>query len=222
MGYGAGTSGTRGRESGAQPRPTPGLLLGYNRRSGLCSCEMRMRWSRGSGLLTALLMAVAAGCPSSPPGESSHPPPARAAGAQTAHRDSVQSAAIRDLDKDEARGGHTLSRHVGLTDADLVARLAREPAIAAASTYVDRATAERTVAAALAADVSRLEPWTRRTGRRPNLALRFRGQPGRPIGRVARRGDRNVRSCHDAVVVLKWDEGRDDFFVLTSYPEIRP
>jgi hypothetical protein len=38
----------------------------------------------------------------------------------------------RDLSADESRGGHTLARHVGMTDAALRARLAREPGISAA------------------------------------------------------------------------------------------
>ncbi len=50
----------------------------------------------------------------------------------------------RDLSIDDARGGHTLKRHVGRTDAQLAERLAREH-VSAASTYPDRATAERVV-----------------------------------------------------------------------------
>jgi len=55
-----------------------------------------------------------------------------------------------DLERDEKRGGHTLARHVGRSDADLGERLRRERQISAASTYTDRATAERVVALALA------------------------------------------------------------------------
>jgi hypothetical protein len=35
-------------------------------------------------------------------------------------------------------GGHTLARHVGKTDAELIERLRREPQISSASTYTDR------------------------------------------------------------------------------------
>jgi hypothetical protein len=51
-----------------------------------------------------------------------------------------------DLAASELMGGHTLARHVGRTDGQLRERLRREPNIAAASTYSDRATAERVVA----------------------------------------------------------------------------
>ena len=160
-------------------------------------------------------------------------PPGASAGqtAGTAQRDAARErgggriepgAARRDLSADEARGGHTLSRHVGLTDADLRDRLRREPRIAAASTYTDRATAERTVAQALAQSARRLDSWQRRDGRRPNLALDYRGVPSSPVGRSMRRDARQAQPCADAVVVLRWDERAGDCYVLTSYPECRP
>jgi hypothetical protein len=37
----------------------------------------------------------------------------------------AEAAARRDLARDEARGGHTLARHVGLSDKGLLARAAR-------------------------------------------------------------------------------------------------
>jgi Bacterial CdiA-CT RNAse A domain len=57
----------------------------------------------------------------------------------------------RDLSVDESMGGHTLARHVGKIDAELLQRLRREPQISAASTYTDRTSAESVVGAALAA-----------------------------------------------------------------------
>ncbi|HEY8548803.1 MAG TPA: RNase A-like domain-containing protein [Vicinamibacterales bacterium] len=131
------------------------------------------------------------------------------------------SAPRRDLAADERCGGHTLSRHVGWTDAQLAERLRRQD-ISAASTYTDRETAERIVGLTLARERARVEAWTRRKGRRPNLVLRYRGDPrGDPIGRSLRRGTRRSQPCYDAVVVLRWDERRNAFCVLTSYPEVR-
>src|SRR5689334_2318109 len=78
-------------------------------------------------------------------GQPSAPPPVR----QTAERpaappavDARRQPTNHDLSADEAMGGHTLQRHVGRTDAELRARLDREPQISSASTYTDRATAE--------------------------------------------------------------------------------
>jgi hypothetical protein len=127
----------------------------------------------------------------------------------------------RDLGRDEAMGGHTLARHVGRTVEQLRERLDRERGISAASTYTDRATAERVVAEALAQASGRVAGWTARRGSRPNLALHYRGPAGREIGLSLQRGAARPRPCTDAVVVLRWDERRGDSFVLTSYPEDR-
>ena len=127
----------------------------------------------------------------------------------------------RDLGADERCGGHTLARHVGKTDAELAQRL-RQQDIAAASTYPDQDTAELVVGAALARERDRIASWRPGSGRRPNLALRFRGDPrGAPIGRSLRRGRPRAEPCVDAVVVLRWDDRRAGFCVLTSYPEVR-
>jgi hypothetical protein len=127
----------------------------------------------------------------------------------------------RDLARDEAMGGHTLARHVGRTGAQLQQRLEREREISAASTYTDRDTAERVVAETLAQSASRVREWTARRGRHPNLAIHYKNPDGRPVGTSLERGDSQARPCAGAVVVLRWDERRNDYFVLTSYPEVR-
>jgi CDI toxin RNase A-like protein len=167
--------------------------------------------------IAALLLCFAAmhasGCGNAPaPGnsaaESSTP-------AQTAA--TPESANERyDLERDEQRGGHTLSRHVARTDSELANRLERERNISAASTWTDRATAEETIGGALRAERGRVESWMRRGYPRPNLALHY--SAGRPIGRSLRRGESAAESCTDAVVVLRAD-GPDGFYVLTAYPE---
>jgi hypothetical protein len=125
-----------------------------------------------------------------------------------------------DLSQDERRGGHTIDRHVGKSDDELRARLRRERRISTASTYSDLVTAERVVGETLHDGRARIERWTARKGRRPNLALDHDGSPGLVIGRAMRRGARAAAPCERAVVVLKWDDTRGDYYVLTSYPEI--
>jgi hypothetical protein len=126
----------------------------------------------------------------------------------------------RDLSQDEAAGGHTLRRHVGKSDGELRDRLDREPDISAASTYTDRATAERVVGTVLQEEHSRIERWLDRTRGHPNLVLDYRGDSSHPIGRTLRRGESAPQPCSNAVVVLRWDGGRQ-YHVLTSYPECR-
>lgn len=132
---------------------------------------------------------------------------------------SAQAPQRRDLSIDEQLGGHTLARHVGRTDAQLAERLKREPQISAASTYTDRATAERSVGTALSNAGNKLASWQKRTGRRPNLVLNYVEPSRQPIGRSLSRGRSVPVSCTHAIVVLRWDERKNRFYVLTSYPE---
>ena len=126
---------------------------------------------------------------------------------------------VRDLSADESMGGHTLTRHVGRTDAELAERLRREAQISAASTWTDRDTAERAVGAALASADGKLTSWEQRAGRRPNLVLHYTDRSGGTLGRSLSRGEHTAVPCTRALVVLKWDERRDRFYVLTAYPE---
>lgn len=125
-----------------------------------------------------------------------------------------------DLTPDEEAGGHTLRRHVARTDDQLRERLEREPNIAAASTYVDRETAERAVGLVLDHNRDKIARWLSRTGGHPNLALDYNGDPAQPIGRTLRRGEDRPQPCSQAVVILKWSSA-SEYYVLTSYPECR-
>jgi len=178
------------------------------------------------GLLVLVLVALTA-CAGSPAGQA---PQQTASGAPVAARapepqhtpprtDAATGGAGRDLSADESMGGHTLTRHVGRTDAELVERLRREPQISAASTWTDRETAEHAVGAALASADGKLTSWERRAGRRPNLVLHYAERSGATLGRSLSRGEHTAVPCTRALVVLKWDERRDRFYVLTAYPE---
>ena len=131
---------------------------------------------------------------------------------------SADAAKRRDLLRDEKRGGHTLARHVGLSDAELRERLRRDQRISAASTYTDRATAEEAVAAAIKAGRKRIDQWVSRDGSRANLVVEWAGS-GRILGRSLRRGDKEPVPCKRALVILKWDTQSEIYYVLTSYPE---
>lgn len=131
---------------------------------------------------------------------------------------SAEAAKRRDLLRDEKRGGHTLSRHVGLSDGALRERLQRDQRISAASTYTDRATAEEAVAAAIKAGKKRIDQWASREGSRTNLVVEWAGS-GRVLGRSLRRGAKEPVPCTRALVILKWDPQSEIYYVLTSYPE---
>ena len=167
--------------------------------------------------LLVAMVAIATGCNRHEPAP--EPPPTVQA-AQPARSKAPQAPAVqgRDLTIDEAMGGHTLARHVGKTDAELAERLRREPQISAASTYTDQPIAARTVAGALDSSSGEVSAWSKRKGRRPNLVLRYASRDG-PVGRSLARRARAAVPCVRAIVVLRWDERRNRFYVLTSYPE---
>jgi hypothetical protein len=139
---------------------------------------------------------------------------------QPAGAETRAASTVRDLTLDDAKGGHTLSRHVAKMDDELRERLQREPNISAASTYTDRTTAERVVAAAIQKNQDKIQRWMQRGARRPNLVLDYT-EPNDAIGRVMFRRARGSVPCDHAIVVLKAD-GPSDYHVLTSYPECRP
>jgi hypothetical protein len=139
-------------------------------------------------------------------------PPAPHAQART------REAASHDLSIDEQHGGHTLQRHVGRSDDELRQRLQREQGISAASTYTDRATAERAIAAALQQNADKIRRWVERGPRRPNLVIDYRDLKI-PLGRTMNRGAADSVPCDRAILVLRADE--DSYYVLTSYPECR-
>lgn len=129
-------------------------------------------------------------------------------------------APTRDLDADERKRGHTLSRHVGRTDQQLAERLKREPETSTASTYTDKATAERCVGIAIAQSESKIKAWARRGGD-DKFVVDYKGDGKTPIGRSLRQGERTPKTCFNSKVVLAMDNRGGDYFVLTSYPEAR-
>lgn len=158
--------------------------------------------------LLILVCATLVGCHSSQP-------ESRANYTRTVQRQSL-SGSRRDLSLDEVAGGHTLKKHVGRSDNELRERLRHERNISAASSYTDRDTAETAVGAAIEVNRARMERWLEREGGHPNLVLDY--DSDHPIGRTLRRGDEQTEPCSHALVVLKWDGGRE-YHVLTSYPE---
>jgi hypothetical protein len=168
----------------------------------------------GIRLVVILLVALAGWFlrphDSSPPRAVPHPAPDSAPAPAPPTTDRY------DLEADEARGGHTLARHVGQTDAQLRARLANDSGISTASSYATQALAERTVARALRENADRVRNWSARSGNRPNLAIDYHGPPDEILGRSIHRGSPPVE-CTDAVIVLRWS-GRS-YYVLTTYPE---
>lgn len=163
-------------------------------------------------IFVGIVIVLLAGC--QPPSQSPLPADRRAADSHAV------SGPHRDLSRDEAAGGHVLSKHVGRTDEQLRERLEHDRHLSAASTYSDRGAAELAVGSALERQQGRVQRWMERQGGHPNLALDYDGDLEHPIGRSLRRGRVQSEPCSRALVVLKW-VGPNEFYVLTSYPECR-
>ncbi|MEM6275062.1 MAG: RNase A-like domain-containing protein [Myxococcota bacterium] len=118
-----------------------------------------------------------------------------------------------DLRAHEARGGHTLEKHVGKTDGELRARLKREPDTAQMSTFVSEIEARRAVQKAIRENALKIAEWEANSPtRKLELRTDFRG------GRVLRRNQRSSHSAVSARVVL-FSDGAGGWFVRTAYPE---
>jgi hypothetical protein len=177
------------------------------------------RIHRGCAVIAAFSLLVTLSVTGCDQQKAPSPVPPPAASQAPAPDRSFKSSSSHDLSVDEAMGGHTLARHVARTDDELRERLRREPAISSASTYIDRANAEAVVGAALSSAPRSFDAWRRRTGRRPNFVLHFEAH--RVIGRSLARGQSHASPCKDALVIVRWDDRRQQFYVLTSYPEDR-
>jgi toxin YxiD len=178
--------------------------------------KFRSQFPNTLAIGTLVVWAMLAACGGSQPSTS---PPNRGGGGGTPPGDAraLDSGYRYNLERDESLGGHTLKKHVGRTDQELLERLDRERNISASSTWTSRELAEEAVGEALEHN-SKLDRWRDRDGRKPNLVLDYHGSPAHPVGRCIQRGSTEAVPAYDALVVLK-AYGEHDFYVLTTYPE---
>jgi len=114
----------------------------------------------------------------------------------------------------EAAGGHVLARHIGMTDADLLARLASNPRISAASTFNTRAVAESSVAGLLNANAAGVGSWLAGSGSR----LVLNGSHG-VTGRSVAQGSSSISNVTGVRAVLVRDPNLSvGYRVQTAFP----
>ncbi|NES21835.1 MAG: hypothetical protein F6K41_23655 [Symploca sp. SIO3E6] len=121
------------------------------------------------------------------------------------------------LEQQEELGGHTIARHVGKSDQQLVERLINAPRIRAASTYPNLTTATTNIQAALRANADTLNRWVSGAAIGEKRAVNYTATA--TIGRVAIRPPSlsNINSSSKLRAVMKkTDNG--DCLLLTSYP----
>lgn len=103
-----------------------------------------------------------------------------------------------DLAEHDAWGGHGLLKHVGLDDAQLLRRLAKEPKIPAASTFADANTANRAASTVVQENATEINAWLKGPTSQLLLDRRFEGV----VGRVIPRGG-VVTDAHEVRLVIR-------------------
>lgn len=120
-----------------------------------------------------------------------------------------------DIGLHEAAGGHLIARHVGKTDAELSARLASQPNISAASSFLDRASAEFATASAMDTHASEINAFLSGTNNR--LVINY--DVGRIVGSVMNRGgNTSVPSSNIRIVLQKDPSMNIGYKILTGSP----
>jgi hypothetical protein len=120
--------------------------------------------------------------------------------------------------------GHSLAKHVGLSEARLRLRLERE-SIPAASSFPDIITANHAINAILLRNESRIKTWLADKENTNRLRVQGNVQQSRygiksPIGTKIIRGEAMLKPCYGLKVILvKNPSMPQGFAILTSYPQ---
>ncbi len=116
-------------------------------------------------------------------------------------------------------GGHTLLKHVNVTDADLGARLGVQTFIPAAGRFLNRATAESSISVALDANYLQIQNWLANGAPLQDAAFFYTFRS--PIGVSWVRGAAGVVPASKIRVVLRPDSSfPGGFRIYTSYPQV--
>lgn len=118
--------------------------------------------------------------------------------------------------------GHTLLKHVGRTEKQLRQRLVDEPKIPAASTFLDKASAERAVSNALRVKKAEIEAWTKTA--RPGSSQKgflYADPAGRTLGSGVVRATGKLTQMSKVRFFLRLEaHNGKPYFILTAYPEL--
>ncbi len=122
------------------------------------------------------------------------------------------------LTTQENAGGHTIARHVGLTDQQLVNRLTNEPNLNAASTYTSLPVAHAAITNALAGVAAAINQWAAGANPGATRADNF-GPTAAPVGRRAVQPPNlaNIANRNTFRTVVR-ATGGGNCFLLTSFP----
>ncbi|GIN87539.1 lipoprotein [Heyndrickxia sporothermodurans] len=114
------------------------------------------------------------------------------------------------------KNGHTLERHVGKSDSELLERIKRDH-ITAASTYYDKDTATKAVLESLDIHDKKIQNWLNHSNR-DRLVLNTNHSFA--VGKTALKSDMRIHdNLHDTITVLAKDPSSSrKYKIITSYP----
>jgi len=119
------------------------------------------------------------------------------------------------LRKHEQFGSHTIERHVGKSDEELLHRMRENPRLPGSSSFPDEGSAENAIDALLTRRASEIRAWARGDDER----LFIEGSAGRVVGRFAHRDG----SLHDVtslrVIMVRDGSMSEGFRIVTAYPK---
>jgi hypothetical protein len=112
-------------------------------------------------------------------------------------------------------GGHTLLKHVGKTDAQLLERAKAEPSRALISTFTNIESAEWAISEVMRVHSKQIKIWAQ-SPRRKFLTLS--SDVGKPVGRVLSAESGKIADGREIVVVLKYEKYNGmPYYILTTY-----
>ena len=119
----------------------------------------------------------------------------------------------------EAKGGHLLSRHVNVTDQDLINRMKKNHKISGASRFKDRATAERVAHHVIVSNKSKIDKWLKDPKSLNRLRLNYNGNMNELLGRGLKRGSSHVQDMKKSARIILKKDGKGGYYVLTGFPD---
>ncbi|XWY11483.1 hemagglutinin repeat-containing protein [Photorhabdus asymbiotica UENP] len=132
----------------------------------------------------------------------------------------VKAETSRTLIYHENFGGHAIERHVGKSDAQLLARFKNDPTVVASSTFTDMKTAEWAIGNGIAANREKLTNWL--TSNVPGAKDRIVIKHDMPVsvGRVIQRGSTKSHESNSIVIVIDKDPLMPNGYrIQTAYPK---
>lgn len=116
----------------------------------------------------------------------------------------------------ETAGGHTLARHVGITEAELANRLATQTTLPRASSFFNREIAEQTISDAMDANHTQITHWLAMATARLSIYHRA----NQAIGISLAQNDPHPAMAQNLRVILRRDSTVPlGYYILTAYPE---